>query len=328
MSVQWVRLWLDMPNDPKWRAVARRSGQRIGDVIAVYTHMLCQARVADTAGRIDDWDDEDVAAALDLDPGDVQAIREAMQGKVLDGSVLTGWEKRQPSQDESANERKRRQRQSGRHGTSQDVTACHGDVTRDVTEPRARTRATEAEAEAEAEQQQGGVGDDPAQVADTGPSAPAAPAAAGLANGHDKSGPSIEDACRRIQKTWNNPNARGSIAPTVRKWLNWGCDLEHDILPAIQDVMERRGQHDPPNKLTYFDKAIWERYCERLAQPPDDGAANGHDGEPASNDPPWKARLCSYAAEGMWLDAWGPPPGKRGCQAPSELVREIVGGSA
>lgn len=35
-----------MPNDPKWRTIAKKSGQRIGDVIAVYLHVLVNASSA------------------------------------------------------------------------------------------------------------------------------------------------------------------------------------------------------------------------------------------------------------------------------------------
>jgi hypothetical protein len=53
------------------------------------------------------WDHEDAGAALDMDADDVRAIYDAMQGKVLDGDRLTGWERRQPKrEDNTAAERK------------------------------------------------------------------------------------------------------------------------------------------------------------------------------------------------------------------------------
>lgn len=96
MANPWFRVWGDMVNDPKWRTIARRSGQKIGDVIAVYLHMLTCASNASERGRTEGWNDEDVATALDIEIEQVEAIREAMQGRVLDGDYLTGWEKRQP----------------------------------------------------------------------------------------------------------------------------------------------------------------------------------------------------------------------------------------
>jgi len=103
----WVRLWHDMPTDPKWRVVARRSGQRVGDVIAVFNFLMVAASAnADERGRTDAFESEDVAAALDLETSDVEAIIVAMKGKVLDDDGrLTGWSKRQPQREDGAAER-------------------------------------------------------------------------------------------------------------------------------------------------------------------------------------------------------------------------------
>lgn len=115
MSMQWVRLWHDMPTDPKWRVIARKSGQTIPSVIAVYTMMMVNASeaAADERGCLSGFDSEDVAAALDMLPDDVDAILDAMQGKVLDGRRLSGWSKRQPKRerDDSSTDRVRAHRQ-------------------------------------------------------------------------------------------------------------------------------------------------------------------------------------------------------------------------
>lgn len=123
--MKWVRLWQDMPTDPKWRTIARKSGQRIGDVMAVFNFMMVLA--GEQAGSIEGWVDEDVATALDLDEADVAAIREAMQGRVLDGDALTGWEKRQPKREDDSAERVRKYREKSK--AKGDVTQCNADVT-------------------------------------------------------------------------------------------------------------------------------------------------------------------------------------------------------
>lgn len=110
--MDWLRLWHDMPTDPKWRVIARKSGRTIPEVIAVYTHMMVAASRAEERGTLSSWDDEDVAAALDMDDDAVTAIRNAMQGKVLDGETLRGWSKRQPKRErEDGAERVRRHRE-------------------------------------------------------------------------------------------------------------------------------------------------------------------------------------------------------------------------
>lgn len=96
-----------MVNDPKWRTIARVSGQKVGDVIAVYVHMMTMAANASERGRAEGFNDEDVATALDIDTEQVTAIRNAMQGRVLDGDYLTGWDKRQPQREDGAAERAR-----------------------------------------------------------------------------------------------------------------------------------------------------------------------------------------------------------------------------
>ena len=108
------RLWSDMANDPKWRTIARKSNQRIGDVISVYIHMMTSASNSTERGKTQGWSDEDVATALDIDTSDVCAIREAMQGRVLDGNYLTGWEKRQPKREDDSSSRGKKWRESSK----------------------------------------------------------------------------------------------------------------------------------------------------------------------------------------------------------------------
>jgi hypothetical protein len=108
----WVRLWDDMPTDPKWRSIARRAQCSISEVIAVFNFMMINAANASNGdananerGELYGWVDDDVAAALDLQTEDVMSIRDAMQGKVLDGLKLKGWEKRQPLREDNSAER-------------------------------------------------------------------------------------------------------------------------------------------------------------------------------------------------------------------------------
>lgn len=131
MANPWFRVWSDMVNDPKWRTIARVSKQEISRVIAVALHMMTCASNAANRGHTEGWNDEDVATALDIETGDVTVIREAMQGRVLDGDYLTGWEKRQPKrerEDDNSTERSRnsRQRQKGQEEAMQrHATPCN-----------------------------------------------------------------------------------------------------------------------------------------------------------------------------------------------------------
>ena len=101
----WVRLWHDLPTDPKFRTIARVAKQPLSAVVAVYTFMLTDASAnASERGRTQ-ASDENVASALDLDDDAVAAIRDAMQGRVLDGSMLSGWDKRQPKREDDSADR-------------------------------------------------------------------------------------------------------------------------------------------------------------------------------------------------------------------------------
>lgn len=135
----WVRLWLDMPTDPKWRVIARKSGQPLPCVIALYTYMLTIGGCADQPGSIADLNVEEAAAALDMDEDAVSSILDAMETRVTSSGRLSGWEKRQPKrEDDGATARKRAQRARDKE--------CRRDVSRNVT----HGHAPEAEADTEA----------------------------------------------------------------------------------------------------------------------------------------------------------------------------------
>lgn len=121
----WLRLWHDMPTDPKFRVIARKAGRPLTEVLSVFVLMMTNASASDARGELCGWDDEDAAAALDIDPEHVKAIRSAMQGKVLDGDNLSGWERRQPKREDDSAERVR----AFRERQKQAETPCNADVT-------------------------------------------------------------------------------------------------------------------------------------------------------------------------------------------------------
>lgn len=122
----WVRLWDDMPTDPKWRVVARRAGRSLPEVMAVFVFMMTNAGGAVERGCLDNWNDEDVAAALDMEPEHVAAIRQAMEGKTIEGGKLTGWDRRQPKREDSGStKRVQEYRERLAEETKRDETQCN-----------------------------------------------------------------------------------------------------------------------------------------------------------------------------------------------------------
>lgn len=121
MSNLWLRLWHDMPNDPKFKTISRISGRPLSEVITVYVHLMVGASTAEIRGDISNLAPDDIASATELSDEAVEEILSAMQGKVIENGRLSGWEKRQPEQDTSrrdnkpaamsAAERKRKERE-------------------------------------------------------------------------------------------------------------------------------------------------------------------------------------------------------------------------
>lgn len=137
----WLRLWVDMPNDPKWRTIAKVSQHSISEVVAVYLHMLSCAANGPQRGCIQTFENEDVASALDLPVEGVAAIRAAMQGRVLDGECLTGWNRRQPLKEDGSAERAKEWRESQKDKSNE--------TERDRTKPNVTERKKREEKEEE-----------------------------------------------------------------------------------------------------------------------------------------------------------------------------------
>lgn len=115
MSIDWCRLWHDMPSDPKFRAVAKRAGRPTAEVLALFTAMLTNASGNDEQrGTLRNWSHEDMGVALDIEPEHAEAIFNAMQGKLLEGDRLTGWERRQPKREDGSAERAKEWRERKR----------------------------------------------------------------------------------------------------------------------------------------------------------------------------------------------------------------------
>jgi hypothetical protein len=156
MANTWLRLWHDMPNDPKWRTIAKFSGQPIALVQAVYLHLLVSASQNVTRGHAN-VTNEDLASHFDVTNRDIEAVISAMQGRVLDGTHLTGWEHRQPKKEDhgnkktgakSATQRKREQREREKESRNKNEMSheCH-DASHHVTTDKDKDKDLKPERE-------------------------------------------------------------------------------------------------------------------------------------------------------------------------------------
>lgn len=126
--MEWLRLWHDMPTDPKWRSVARTSGQPLATVIAAATFLLTNASANEDERGVTQCDAETVASVLDVTEEAAAAILLAMEGRVLDGGRWINWEKRQPKREDSSAERTRAYRERRRKETRCDAPVTQGDA--------------------------------------------------------------------------------------------------------------------------------------------------------------------------------------------------------
>lgn len=130
-GMEWFRWHHGSVNDPKFALVAKRSGASTAEVIAVWACLLEAASMAEVRGTAGEPDCEALELTLGLADGLMSKIVEAMRARALldgDGCHINAWEKRQPKRerdDNTAAERKQRQRDKESAGVTSAVTPSH-----------------------------------------------------------------------------------------------------------------------------------------------------------------------------------------------------------
>ncbi len=154
--MDWFRWHHGSVSDPKFQLVAKRASATVAEVVAVWAFVLETASQSESRGQFDGIDCEAVDLALGMVDGTAQRILIAMEQRgLIEGGRIAAWSKRQPKrEDESANERKRRQRErehAERIGKPECVT---GSESRAVTQSHAESRAVTPEEKREEEKDQ------------------------------------------------------------------------------------------------------------------------------------------------------------------------------
>ena len=144
MSMEWYRAYHGMPYDPKLKVVARRSGQPMAFVVAVWACVLDAASQHDPRGTIN-IDPEEIAVFQDMELEAVEAILAALKSKDLidEDNHLTNWHKRQHT---TSAERVKKHRD----GKKRDVTP-RNTKKRDVTAGNAKKRKNDPDTDADTE---------------------------------------------------------------------------------------------------------------------------------------------------------------------------------
>ena len=137
MANSWLRLWHDMPDDPKWRTIAEIANEPISTVQAIYLRLLVASSQNDPRGEAH-INPVVTASALGIQPESVLRILEAMQGLVMNGDHLTGWERRQPAREDPSTDRVREFRKRNvtrRNARSVFVTQRNADSSSETLKP-------------------------------------------------------------------------------------------------------------------------------------------------------------------------------------------------
>lgn len=141
-GIDWFRWHHGSVTDPKFQLIARKSGASLPDVLAVWAYVLEQASASAERGHIGEIDAEALDCLFGFPGTETRTadILKAMEGrKLIEAGCVVAWDKRQPKrEDDTAAERKRRQRErehelkmAGRvtPDDSRNVTPGHADVT-------------------------------------------------------------------------------------------------------------------------------------------------------------------------------------------------------
>lgn len=146
-GMDWFRWHHGSVTDPKFQLVARKSGASLPDVLAVWAYVLETASQAEERGTFGEIDAEALDCLFNF-PGtetrtdDILKAMEA-RGLILGGQVVA-WSKRQPKrerEDNTAAERKQRQRDKDSDGGAPGVTPSH--ATSHQEKPRGEERREE-----------------------------------------------------------------------------------------------------------------------------------------------------------------------------------------
>jgi hypothetical protein len=152
-AITWFKHPHDLPQDPRWRTVARRAGAKVGEVVSIIEALFCFASKHPDRGCIEGFDIEVIADLYDYEISTVVAIVRALNEKeVIVAGRLVDWAQIQGENVgklvSAATLRMRRFRAKQKHETRQlnmllsiDGSKEAG-VTRDVTGVTKRHRAS------------------------------------------------------------------------------------------------------------------------------------------------------------------------------------------
>ncbi len=102
-AYNWFRVYHGTMSDPKWPLIARRSGQAVGTVVAIWMAILEFASQHETRGSLEGFCSEEIDALYGYEEGTTQSVFKAMESRgIIEGGMLVAWDKRQGTRATSA----------------------------------------------------------------------------------------------------------------------------------------------------------------------------------------------------------------------------------
>jgi hypothetical protein len=130
--MSWLKWHIGCVSDDKWPLIARRSGQNVGTVVAVWAALLECASEADEPGSIAEFDPDSIDALYGYEDGTcesiIQALKDGKNPRVVDNTIVKFGE-RQKRVDETHAERQKRYRDRQKENKSNTVTDGDAKVT-------------------------------------------------------------------------------------------------------------------------------------------------------------------------------------------------------
>ena len=111
--MEWFRWFHGAVSDDKWPLIARRSGQSVAVVIAVWAGLLECASQSEVRGCVEEFDPESMDAMLGLENGSCQAVLNALshgRRPRIKNNHIVNWSKRQPQRERNLEEAKSTER--------------------------------------------------------------------------------------------------------------------------------------------------------------------------------------------------------------------------
>jgi hypothetical protein len=148
--MSWLKWHIGCVSDDKWPLIARRSGQNVGTVVAVWAALLECASEADEPGSIAEFDPDSIDALYGYEDGTcesiITALKDGKNPRIVDNMIIK-FDERQKRQDETNAERQRRYRERHKDNKINDATDSNAKVTADsVTSNGENVTVTESNA--------------------------------------------------------------------------------------------------------------------------------------------------------------------------------------